>query len=107
MGLLITLLLSTSIQNYHVTETIPISNNMTSSDSTHSDWIQELEEHEPIEIVSDADFVDQGWPGNGSESNPFIIEGLEIRGRTFCILIRNKFNIHGMSVIHRKLAGPI
>ena len=38
--------------------------------------------HDPISINSDADFAAQaaseGWPGDGSEGNPFIIQDLEI-----------------------------
>lgn len=34
--------------------------------------------HDPILITSDADFVSQGWPGNGTESDPYIIENLWI-----------------------------
>lgn len=38
--------------------------------------------HDPIEIDGDADFavqaVSEGWAGNGTSENPFIIEGYEI-----------------------------
>ncbi|MFW9974704.1 MAG: right-handed parallel beta-helix repeat-containing protein [Candidatus Thorarchaeota archaeon] len=34
--------------------------------------------HSPIIINSNLDFESQGWPGNGTQSNPFIIEGLSI-----------------------------
>ena len=47
------------------------------------------EPHEPINITSDLDFTEQGWLGNGIESDPYIIEGYEIRGYFFCIFIRN------------------
>jgi len=50
--------------------------------------------HDPIVIDSDENFtataLAEGWPGNGSTENPFIIEGLEIDlgGATgFCIAI--------------------
>ncbi len=89
MGLLITLLLNTSIQNHHVAVTIPTSNHMTSSESVLPNWMQDLQEHDPIEIFSDADFADQGWPGNGSESNPFIIENLKFRAQWGSIVIWN------------------
>jgi len=40
--------------------------------------------HSPIYISGDADFATQaateGWPGNGTEENPYIIEGYEITG---------------------------
>nr|KXH73952.1 MAG: hypothetical protein AM325_13350 [Candidatus Thorarchaeota archaeon SMTZ1-45] len=35
--------------------------------------------HDPIVIISDSDFEMQGWPGNGSENNPYLIEDLEIK----------------------------
>ena len=31
---------------------------------------------DPIVITSNADFEAQGWPGNGSATNPYIIEDL-------------------------------
>jgi len=67
-----TLLFSTDIQNSRFT-TIP-SNQVF---------------HESIEIASDNDFILQGWPGNGSVSNPFLIEELEIRSDDECIRISN------------------
>jgi len=33
---------------------------------------------DPVVIESNTDFENQGWPGNGSMNNPFLIEGLEI-----------------------------
>jgi len=30
----------------------------------------------PVLIESDADFVSQGWPGNGTNENPYVISGL-------------------------------
>ena len=87
--LIITLLLNTNIQSLHVDESISASEPIASSDSIVSDWMQELQEHEPFEIFSDADFVDQGWLGNGSESNPFIIEGIMIRAPFSSIFIWN------------------
>ena len=39
--------------------------------------------HEPISIRGDSDFIAQatteGWPGNGTEECPYIIEGYEIK----------------------------
>jgi len=38
--------------------------------------------HDPIVIANDSDFIDQatteGWFGDGSEGNPYLIEDLEI-----------------------------
>ncbi len=45
------------------------------------------QEHEPIEISDNGDFEDQGWPGNGTPGNPYLIEGLEIRSDSTCIWI--------------------
>ncbi|MHA1928888.1 MAG: right-handed parallel beta-helix repeat-containing protein [Candidatus Thorarchaeota archaeon] len=40
--------------------------------------------HEPIEIVSNDNFIEtaanEGWPGNGTAGNPFIISGYRISG---------------------------
>ena len=40
--------------------------------------ISEYTPHDPIVIGSDEDFEIQGWPGNGTEENPYRIEGLFI-----------------------------
>ena len=45
--------------------------------------------HESITIASDSDFISQGWPGNGSISNPYLIEGLAIISDDACIKIIN------------------
>ena len=47
--------------------------------------------HDPIVINSNYDFINQGWPGSGTESDPWIIEGLEIDGLNEwkCIDINN------------------
>ncbi len=44
--------------------------------------IPQYEEHEPIVIKSDADFVTLGFPGDGSPENPYVIEGLNITSST-------------------------
>jgi len=35
--------------------------------------------HDPIEINSNEDFEEQGWPGSGTESDPYVISRLVIR----------------------------
>ncbi|MFW9974308.1 MAG: NosD domain-containing protein [Candidatus Thorarchaeota archaeon] len=46
--------------------------------------------HEPFNITSDSDFEIQGWPGNGSYSNPFLIENLNITtSQSACIWVSN------------------
>jgi len=37
---------------------------------------------EPVSIGSDADFVSQGWPGAGTELDPYIISGLQFEGES-------------------------
>lgn len=63
--------------------------------------------HAPITIDGNADFVSQGWPGDGSEANPYLIDGLDISdaGSRTGILIWNTTSyfaiescyIHGVS----------
>jgi parallel beta-helix repeat protein len=45
--------------------------------------------HAPISINSDSDFETQGWPGNGSKANPYLIEGLNITASDRCIEIES------------------
>lgn len=39
----------------------------------------EYSSHGPISIARDEDFASQGWPGNGTMKNPYLIENLEIQ----------------------------
>ncbi|MGY5872402.1 MAG: NosD domain-containing protein [Candidatus Thorarchaeota archaeon] len=87
--LVVTLFLNTNIQSCNAALTILTSNHMASSDSVLPEWFQELQEHETFRISSDDDFVDQGWAGNGSESNPFIIEGLVFRTEFYSIAVED------------------
>ena len=41
-------------------------------------FTSEYSTDDPVVITSDLDFETQGWPGNGSETNPYRIEGLSI-----------------------------
>ncbi len=45
----------------------------------------------PIRINSDSDFISQGWPGSGTEVNPWIVENFDINGTGYgyCIYIGN------------------
>lgn len=43
--------------------------------------------HDPIVISSNQDFIDQGWAGNGSKTNPYLIQGLSITSNDTCISI--------------------
>ena len=61
--------------------------------------LENLTEHAPIFIRSDSEFTNQAafeeWPGNGTASDPFIIEGLNIvTDATSCILIQYVSEYH-------------
>ena len=46
--------------------------------------------HEPFNITSNEDFETQGWPGNGSLSNPYLIVNLNITSNnSTCIWVTN------------------
>ena len=47
-------------------------------DNIQSIILSDLTHHDPIVINRASDFIDQGFPGNGSESNPYLIEDLNI-----------------------------
>ncbi|TFG13131.1 hypothetical protein EU537_07420 [Candidatus Thorarchaeota archaeon] len=51
----------------------------------------ELSAHVPIQIDGISDFVSQGWPGSGTENDPYLIEGLNITAAIGkdCISITN------------------
>ncbi|MBD3408222.1 MAG: hypothetical protein GF411_19020 [Candidatus Lokiarchaeota archaeon] len=54
--------------------------------------------HDPIVITSNQDFIDQGWPGAGTEGDPFRIEDLEIVNNSVGISISDTtayFEING------------
>jgi parallel beta-helix repeat protein len=48
-----------------------------------------LTPHGPIIIQSDADFANQGWPGNGTQENPYHIADLIITVMGECVQISN------------------
>ncbi len=61
--------------------------------------LKEYTPHSPIQILSDAEFTTQaseeGWLGNGTYSDPFLIEGLKIVTDTRnCIKIQNVIEHH-------------
>ncbi len=43
--------------------------------------------HDPIIIRDDQDFIDQGWPGSGTEEDPYLIAGLDITDNATCIFV--------------------
>ena len=56
--------------------------------SVQSEWYIP---HDPIDIADNQDFIMQGWPGNGTEMNPFVIENLSIAidGSGSCISVKD------------------
>ncbi len=92
---LVALFLVGTLGSNPVTESIPLNGGI----STYRDYGGESEvllpqhtvsaytPHGPITITSDADFASQGWPGNGTESNPYVVEGLSIAAGGNCISI--------------------
>ena len=58
--------------------------------SKRSEYVFSYVSHEPFNITSDTDFETQSWPGNGSASNPYIIENISITSEdSACIWIMN------------------
>ncbi len=49
----------------------------------------DLIEHAAITIHNDSELAGQGWPGNGSVSNPFVISSLNITTNGTCLAIMN------------------
>ncbi len=61
-----------------------------SKSTLDTDGIREIPSYtpgDPILIQSDADFETQGWSGNGSLENPYIVEDLEIETEHLCLRI--------------------
>ncbi|MFW9965148.1 MAG: NosD domain-containing protein [Candidatus Sifarchaeia archaeon] len=59
-----------------------------------TNWIQ-TESHSsrlqysPVNITTNQDFINQGWPGNGTESDPYRLSSLNIESDEICISISN------------------
>lgn len=87
--LIAVLFLNISFQSHPDDVFVLPSDYMTGSDDAFPDWTNELQEHQPIVISSDADFADQDWAGSGSESDPFIIKNLRISALYSSIMIVN------------------
>ena len=45
--------------------------------------------HDPILITSDEGFESQGWPGSGTQNDPYVIEELNITTTDDCVVIEN------------------
>lgn len=52
-----------------------------------SSSLDALTQHDSIVILSNEDFENQGWSGDGTEGNPYLIEGLNISTDNHCITI--------------------
>ncbi|MFW9845602.1 MAG: nitrous oxide reductase family maturation protein NosD [Candidatus Thorarchaeota archaeon] len=66
--------------------------NLTPSDAIYSSIQSEWYiPHNPIDITDNQDFIMQGWPGNGTEMNPFVVENLSIAidGSGSCISVKD------------------
>ena len=74
-----------------ITLSLPIISNQISPDKsinkTERATLLSYTPHSPITIATDADFSSQGWPGNGTKGNPYLIEGLNITSSSTCISI--------------------
>ncbi|MHA1516811.1 MAG: right-handed parallel beta-helix repeat-containing protein [Candidatus Heimdallarchaeaceae archaeon] len=53
------------------------------SDTSSGRKLSDLVTSEQIKILSDQDFIDLGFSGTGSESDPYLIENLEITGDSY------------------------
>lgn len=82
---IVLLLLTLTIGNVKVVS----SNDTLTKDITFTS--SQYTEHDPFVIESDAELTEQGWPGNGTEENPYLIEGLSIKSDSSasCIRISN------------------
>ena len=56
---------------------------------SHNQYLIAYNPHAPININSNTDFESQGFPGNGTLSDPYVISGFEITTTQNCIQIEN------------------
>ena len=54
----------------------------------NSNAVQSYVTHSPILVDTNSDFVSQGYPGNGSSVNPYVIAGYNITTTGVCIRIQ-------------------
>jgi parallel beta-helix repeat protein len=92
-GLLLVLILSLfAVSSTSIVAEIGMTNEIQRSTYVESQYTP----HAPIVITSNQDFVDQGWPGNGTEISPYLIQNLSISSDDTCISISSTdayFNI--------------
>ena len=65
------------------------------------------EQHEPITIGNDTDFADQGWPGNGTVDDPYVVENLSIEGGQSAIRIESTTVYFIIRNCHRQGEGAL
>ena len=63
----------------------------------------------PILIQSDSDFETQGWPGNGTDEEPYLIWNLAVNTDDYCIHIENTTAHYLIAECNltRTISGPV
>ncbi|MBS3794475.1 MAG: right-handed parallel beta-helix repeat-containing protein [Candidatus Thorarchaeota archaeon] len=64
------------------------------------------ENHEPIVISSNHDFERQGWPGSGTQEDPYIIEGFNITAYSNSVLISDTTAYFEIRECHLSTKSP-
>lgn len=92
LGLLAILMLVTSVVLF--AQQIPptssgVSKGQTEGARPQDSFVPSYITHSPITITSNADFVSQGFSGNGTAEDPYVIEGYNITTTGTCISIQD------------------
>jgi len=66
-----------------------IKNRIAAPEGFHGLTLADTTPHSSINISSNQDFILQGWPGNGNEESPYVIEALSLDFDGCCINISN------------------
>ncbi|TFG31385.1 hypothetical protein EU527_12500 [Candidatus Thorarchaeota archaeon] len=82
VAFLLVSLFNSSMNNHSLSNSLIESHDINRSKLTYT-----YTPHIPITITSNDDFISQGWPGNGTEGNPYLIEGLSVIDTSTCISI--------------------
>lgn len=69
--------------------TVFIQNRIATPEGFHGVILADTTPHSSINISSNQDFILQGWPGNGTEESPYVIEALSIDFDGCCLNISN------------------
>lgn len=59
------------------------------SDAPSHSFLLTNSEHSPFNITCDEDFTNQGWPGQGTKENPYLIQGFTITTNGVCLGVFN------------------